>query len=499
MVGCYTEASLDFLRVRLHISVGSITDEIAACKSGYARLKARLQISSQRLLEKPNMSIPSACNSRAEMEVAYRFFGDPNVTPDEILNSHASASLARVKKSKIALLVQDTKEIDLTRSEPIVSGAGPRGYDKQLEASFHPMMAFEPSGVPLGTVWSKRWVRDSIHTELKPQEKLKARKRRPIEDKESFRWLEGVRAAREIAKASPDTLCVCIWDSEADIYELLAEPLETQSGQLHLLVRGCNDRVVNDPQFHKMLEVVRSRPVIQELQIDISKRTQERRICTKSRTLSRDARTASVSVQAASVMIARPNQNDSKVSELKINLVLVEETGAPEGEIPIRWYLLTTLPIDTVEAVSTVVEYYCTRWQIEIYFRTLKSGCKIEERYFERFTKLENCMAIYAIIAWRILYLCRLGEEYPDISCEIAFSPSEWKPIVKMVKRIEPIEPPSLSAMIKLVASLGGYMIRSKSKPGTQTLWLGLQSANNFATAWDAFGPDSQIASKNPT
>ena len=66
MVGCYTEASLDFLRVRLHISVGSITDEIAACKSGYARLKARLQISSQRLLEKPNMSIPSACNSRAD-------------------------------------------------------------------------------------------------------------------------------------------------------------------------------------------------------------------------------------------------------------------------------------------------------------------------------------------------------------------------------------------------------------------------------------------------
>jgi hypothetical protein len=143
--------------------------------------------------------------------------------------------------------------------------------------------------------------------------------------------------------------------------------------------------------------------------------------------------------------------------------VLVEETCTPEGEIPIRWYLLTTLPIDTVEAVSSVIEYYCTRWQIEIYFRTLKSGCKIEERYFERFTRLENCMAIYAIIAWRILYLCRLGEECPDVSCEVAFGPSEWKPIVKVVKRIEPSEPPSLSAMIKMVASLGGYVIRSNT------------------------------------
>ena len=140
--------------------------------------------------------------------------------------------------------------------------------------------------------------------------------------------------------------------SEADIYELLAEPLDIQNGQLHLLVCGCKARVVNDPQFHKMLEVVRSQPVIQVRQIDFSKRYQAIRICKNKKTLSRDARTASVSVQASSVRIARPNQNDSKVSELKINLVLVEETCAPEGEIPIRWYLLTTLPIDTVEAVS---------------------------------------------------------------------------------------------------------------------------------------------------
>jgi len=375
------------------MSVGSITEEIDACDFGDSRLKTRLQIISQRLLEKPNTSIPSACSSRAEMEAAYRFFGNPNVTPDEILNSHASASLARVKKSNIALLVQDTTEIDLTRPDSVVSGAGPLSSDTQLGAFYHPMMAFEPSGLPIGTVWSKRWVRDSIHKELTPQEKLKARKRRPIADKESFRWIEGV--------------------------------------------------------------------------------------------------------QAASVVIARPNQNDSKVSELKINLVLVEETCAPEGEIPIRWYLLTTLPIDTVEAVSTVIEYYCNRWQIEIYFRTLKSGCKIEERYFERFTRLENCMAIYAIIAWRILYLCRLGEECPDVSCEVAFSPSEWKPIVKVVKRIEPSEPPRLSEMIKMVASLGGYVIRSNTKPGTQTLWLGLQRVHDFATAWDAFGPDSQIARGN--
>ncbi|MFN9627987.1 MAG: transposase DNA-binding-containing protein, partial [Planctomycetota bacterium] len=128
------------------MSVGSITEEIDACDFGDWRLKTRLQLIAQRLLEKPNMSIPSACNSRAEMEAAYRFFGNPNVTPDEILNSHASASLARVKKSNITLLVQDTTEIDLTRPDSVVSGAGPLSSDTQLGAFYHPMMAFEPSG-----------------------------------------------------------------------------------------------------------------------------------------------------------------------------------------------------------------------------------------------------------------------------------------------------------------------------------------------------------------
>jgi len=145
------------------MSVGSITEEIDACDFGDSRLKTRLQIISQRLLEKPNTSIPSACSSRAEMEAAYRFFGNPNLTPDENLNSHASASLARVKKSNIALLVQDTTEIDLTRPDSVVGGVGPLSSDTQLGAFYHPMMAFEPSGLPIGTVWSKRWVRDSIH------------------------------------------------------------------------------------------------------------------------------------------------------------------------------------------------------------------------------------------------------------------------------------------------------------------------------------------------
>lgn len=176
--------------------------------------------------------------------------------------------------------------------------------------------------------------------------------------------------------------------------------------------------------------------------------------------------------------------------KVAVNVVLVEETSPPDGETPIRWFLLTTLPISNQEEVQDVILNYCCRWQIEIYFRTLKSGCRIEERYFQRYARLENCLAIYVIIAWRILYPCRLSQDCPDMSCEVVFSASEWKPVVLLIDGELPDSPPRLNEMIRKVASLGGYVTRKTTQPGAQTLWLGLQRVHDMANAWELFGPD---------
>jgi hypothetical protein len=173
-----------------------------------------------------------------------------------------------------------------------------------------------------------------------------------------------------------------------------------------------------------------------------------------------------------------------------VNLVLVEETNTPDGCIPIQWLLVTTLPIDTSEHIKEIVQAYCHRWKIEIYFRTLKSGCRIERRQFEKLSRLLNCHAVYCIVAWRIMYLCYFGRECPDLDCEIIFEPSEWKAVYMTVHRKHPPEtPPRLNEMIRMVASLGGYVMRNSTHPGTQTLWIGLQRVHDLATGWQAFGP----------
>ena len=104
-------------------------------------------------------------------------------------------------------------------------------------------------------------------------------------------------------------------------------------------------------------------------------------------------------------------------------------------------------------------------------------------------------------MAWKVLYLCRISRECPDLDCEVVFEPNEWKSVYMAVRQKEPPEtPPSLNEIIRMIASLGGYVIRKSTQPGTQTLWLGLQRLHDLSTAWTTFGPETEPRKKfSPT
>ncbi len=115
----------------------------------------------------------------------------------------------------------------------------------------------------------------------------------------------------------------------------------------------------------------------------------------------------------------------------------------------------------------------------------------MEDRRFEGMERLLPCLAVYLIVAWRVLFLCRLGRSCPEISCEAVFEPAEWKSVYVVVRREPPPKvAPKLQEMIRLVAQLGGYVNRKREdEPGPQTLWLGLQRLHDIATCWKVFGP----------
>jgi len=467
----------------------ALVDEVRGAKFGDKRLDKRLGKVVDELGATPNLSIPAATQSRAEMEGAYRFFDNDKVSPDGILQSHFDATRERISQTEFVLLVQDTTELDLTRPRQQVKGAGPMESDTRRGAFFHPLMAFDLNGLPLGMVWQKNWAREKIETKLTKKKKAQKRKYIPIEEKESLRWIEGIRAARDVAQACPQTTCVCVGDSEADIYEMFSEPRSTNDADVHLLVRTCQTRSTIDQG--NWLEKVRATRRLYECTVSVSSRIAKISATTSKRQQSRDARVAEVEIRATAVTLRPPTRHDRKLPEVTVNVVLVEETNPPTGCEPIQWLLVTTLPIEDIEQVKVIVQSYCIRWQIEIYFRTIKSGCRIEERQFETLSRLLNCVAVYSIIAWRVMYLCRLGRECPDLDCEVVFETSEWKSVYAILKKKHPSSgPPRLNDVIRMIASLGGYVIRKSTEPGPQTLWIGLQRVHDLSTAWDTFGPE---------
>jgi hypothetical protein len=462
-------------------------DEVAEASFGDKRLDDRVAILLSTLGDHPVLSIPAACGGQAEMKAAYRFFDNEKVTFEKVLEPHIEKTKERIAQQKAVLLVQDTTEVDLTRPEQEVVGAGELDGPRR-GVLLHEMHAFTPDGLPLGTAWAEVLNRTEGVSHDAHEEKSRKRKEKPIEEKESFRWLSGLREARKIAQEMPEVRCTCVADSEADIYELFAEPRGEQP--VHWLIRACQDRAISGNPGHQLRGDTLVTPMLYSAELLIRGRKAKTAAEDRSRRQNRETRRATVEIRATSVTLRPPPRSDRALLPVTVNVVLVREANPPAGEVRVEWILVTTLPIETLEQVRTIVEHYCVRWSIEVFFRTLKSGCRIEHRRFEHIDRVMPAVALYMIVAWRTLFVCRLGRSCPDIDCEAIFEPSEWKAVWMAVYREQPPKKsPRLAEMVHLVATLGGYVERPKSEPGTQSLWIGLQRLHDLAWAWDTFGP----------
>jgi len=464
--------------------------EMAGVDLGDTRLNIRAEKLLTELGNRPNLSIPAACGGRAEMKAAYRFFNNEKVTFDKVIEPHVNCTIKRMAAHKVVLIPQDTTEVDVTRPEQQVKGIG------DLDGSrrgflLHEMQAFTPDGIPLGTVWAEMLNRTEGVSHESAAEKRARQQATPIEEKESLRWLTGLQKAREVAQQLPETQCVCIADSEADIYELFVEPRGERP--VDWLIRACHNRSLEAETGKLLRERVLGEPLLYTAKLLIRGRKAKTSVEDRSRRKNRETRQATVEVRAATVTLNPPWRFDRRLAPVTVNVVLVREPNPPSGEEPIEWMLITTLPIASLEQVRTIVAYYCVRWSIEILFRTLKSGCRIEKRLFEDLDRMLPCIGLYLIVAWRTLFVCHMGRTCPDLDCEAIFEPSEWKAVWVAVKRQEPPETaPRLCEMVHLIASLGGYIERKESEPGPQTLWIGMQRMYDLAWGWDTFGPGAE-------
>jgi hypothetical protein len=422
------------------------------------RLKQRLYTIAQDFYKDPQANIPEACGSKAGVMGAYRFFQNPKVTMDVVLTAHTEATIERIKEHRVALVPQDTTTLNYS-THPMVDGLGPVNNtdDHAIGLLLHDTLAFTENGTPLGILDAQCWARD-------PKEKGKRyrRKELPIEQKESMKWLRSFQKSARVQKLCPETMLVVMGDRESDIYELFWEASKVSDGP-KLLVRAEKTRKRKVEQEF-LWDFMAKQKVAGSLKIHMPRRG------------SRKARDAWIDVCFAKVTLNSPKRFRSDLS-ITVWAVYVTEQASKTVPSPIEWMLLTTVEVKNFRDAQKRVEWYSGRWGIEVYHRTLKSGCRIKDRQLETADRLETCLGVDMVVAWRIYYLAMLGRERPELPCTVFFKEIEWKALCCYVNKtpIPPKKPPSIGKAVFMVGGIGGHLGRKGDGfPGTQTLWRGL-------------------------
>jgi hypothetical protein len=356
------------------------------------------------------------------------------------------------------LAVQDTTLLDWTH-HPATTGLGPLAKAEQQGLLAHSTLAITEERVPLGVLAQQVWARD-------PQtfgQQAKQRRSRPVDEKESAKWLHSLHAVNELAAQLPQTQLVSLGDREADVYDLF---LVARAPTVELLVRAAWNRRVAHPERY-LWDYARAQEVAHRMTVDLPRQGE------------RAARAAEVTVRFGRVTLHPPKARAAeKLPLVEVSFVYVCEEEAPVGVPALEWLLLTTLTIDSAQAALRVVEWYQARWGIEVWHKVLKSGCGMEMRQLADAARLKRLLSLLSVIAWRILYATMLVRSLPDASCEVLLELEEWQALACRIQRTAtpPDTPPSLQQAVRWIAQLGGVPARTHDgHPGPLVLWKGFQ------------------------
>jgi hypothetical protein len=444
------------------------------------RLRRRLYELARDCFARPGALVPEMCGgASAKMKAAYRFFSNKRVELKGLLHGHIEATVGRMRQHEVVLAVQDTSTLNYS-THPRTKGLGPTNTkaDKARGLLLHDTMAFSLEGTPLGLLDVQCWARDP-----KKAGKARERKNLPIEEKESIKWLRSYEAVAEVQRLCPKTMLVSVGDRESDIYELFEQARRTEGGP-KLLVRAERSRQrkvkMADEESHEYLwdEMARRR-VLGHQSVRVPRRG------------SRSARDACLEVRYAKVELKPPVETKHRrgLKPMEMWAVYALEVGhSSEVKSPLQWMLLTSVSTQTFEEALERLRWYTLRWNIEVYHRTLKSGCRIKDRQLGDANTLQSCLAIDMVVAWRIFWLVKQGRETPDIPCDVILEEYEWKALyVGSYRKPPPDKPMGLREAVRLIAALGGFLGRKgDGEPGTTTLWRGLGHLADMARMYVA-------------
>ena len=457
------------LRVSSDASEGELNrwiEELVGADFGDIRLSERFVRLVEQLSERPESSVLEACGSMSAAKAAYRFWSNTSVNSDAILRPHVQQTARRAKEFPVVLVAQDTTEVNLT-SHAATADLGYLGSATCRGIMLHNLLCLSPQGVPLGLVDQFFWARDPAEVGKRAE-----RNKKPVDEKESQRWLDGLAAVEQQLAGHPRV--VLVGDRESDLYDLFARP---RSVGVELLVRVCRrERCVDHPARYLGQAVAQSPPRA-EMTLRVP------------RADGRPERTARLTLRWCRLTIRQPANYLGVPAAEPVQLCFLQarEEHPPAGQKRIEWLLATTVPVNDLEDARIVLQWYTYRWVIERFHFVLKSGCGIERRCLETAERMENLIATFSLVAWRLLWLTYEARRTPEADCTVVLDQDQWRVLHLARNRGKPLPThcPNLRQAVIDIAKLGGFLgRRGDGEPGVKTLWRGWRRLTDLVTGY---------------
>lgn len=442
------------------------------------RLALRAGVLAERFVAKPDASFPKALVGSAELEAAYRFFGNAAVNPDAILAGHFEGVRRRAAEEDTVLALHDTSVITFRHDGERRADDG--GLLPKQRFFVHLALVVTDDGTrrPLGVGGMATWYRGSGSGEDGWHE-------------EANRWSElALLTSQRLAHKS----VVHVMDREADDYWLFHNLIS--SGERFVVrarIKGERTRMLVDDDFRQLHEAVASLETVVERDVELSKRKKHRSPTQDIIHPPRESRATRLSIAARSLTLKRPKKHPSQTKArraatlaptIAVNVVRVWEPTPPPGEQAVEWVLLTTDPIATEEQILKIVDRYRTRWAIEEYFKALKTGCAYESRQLEDHHSLANALAVFAPIACTLLELRSEARRLPEAPAHLVLTKSQIEVLRAFGRTPLPDEPTQRDALLA-IAALGGH-IKWNGEPGWLTLARGYADLVMLTAGWEA-------------
>ncbi len=446
-----------------------VQEQFGQCDFGDSRRTDRMLKVAGNMLAAPEQSLPQQNVLWSELKAAYRLFDNPNVTFEATGAEHWKKT--RQTKPGRYLLISDTTDFN-HNSHPATTGLGFLGDGRSRGVQQHSCLVYDSdSGVIVGQAGALLQYR-----KRKPKGETRAARLKRIRESELWGNL-----VEQVGPPPKGSHWIHVFDRGGDNFEAMCHIKKTGADWI---IRAAKfNRNVFDRSGQRVSLKVACEDVtpLGTYQLHLPSRQGVK------------ARTAKIEVSTTSITFPLPHLKTKWVKEcgiesLPINVVIVQEVDAAKDVTPIRWVLLTSLPVSTFDDAWQVIEDYEHRWLIEEYHKVQKTGCAIERRGLRTASRLEPLVGLIGVVSVRLLQLKLVGRNQPKLKAK-NHVPQHWLKCLKLKRPKVKLTDLTVYDFFRELAKLGGFLGRKgDGEPGWQTIWRGYQKLQSLLDAMHLTG-----------